>query len=319
MKLIKLFLIISLILNINCTYAFDFKKFNPFKKKQPEQKAKMVETKQDWLIEAEDIPLEERKQEEIKEPKSDKKYYYPTVNYIFEKYNYPPGKRELNIDDVKKNLYSYPYIVVDSNCEYAAYPRYFFYPETNQISSEFYVEKLDTSKSKQKRILEYNHNSKERYPIIKAGMKENYKNLFNGLTLVDWSKDNKKLLIKEKTGSTFGGIYRTYLYIHFLDNENEKGYTIKLTGLNDAIEEYFLDYDNMQMAKYLYDIEPQGFSAENDNLVIVLCYIYDTEGKKLFMGSWGYDIEKNRVVLLSKTKKDFSISTNGLILKKVLD
>ena len=319
MRIVQI-IVLSLIFSTNFCFAFDIKKYNPFKKKEPVPKAKMVETKEEWLIEAENIPLEERKVETIKELVSDKKYYYPPAKYIFGKYNYPPGKRELNIEDVKKNLYSYPYLVASPNFKYAAYPRYYFYPEVNQISSEFYVEKLDTSKSKQKRILEYAHSQETRNPIIKAGMKEKYTNLFNGLSLVDWSKDGRKLLIKEKVGSTFNGIYRTYLYLHFLDENNiENSYTLKLTGLNDAIEEYFNDYESKQIVKYQYDIEPLGFSAENDNLIIILCYVYNKEGKKIFMGSWGYDIETNKVLLLSKTKSNFSISTNGLILKKVLD
>ena len=319
MKLTKILSILLILFFVNSAFAFDIKKYNPFKKRSPKTKAKMVETKQEWIIEAQDIPLEERKPDSYKEPKSDKKYYYPSFNYVFEKYNYPPGKRELNIDDVKRNLFSYPYLAADPNCLYAAYPRYYFYPEVNQISSEFYVEELDSSKTRQKRILEYNHNQKERIPIIKAGMKEKYNNLFNGLSLVDWSKDGKKLLIKEKVGSTLNGVYRTYLYIHFLPNQDKEAYTIKLTGFNEAVEEYFRDFKELQLTKYYYDIEPLGFSLEDDNIVIVLCYVYNNDGNKIFMGSWGYDIEKNRVLLLSKTKKDFSISTNGLILKKVLD
>ena len=57
-------------------------------------------------------------------------------------YNYPQGTRELNIEDIKKNLYSYPYIVADKEVRFAAYPRYYYSPDLNQISSEFYVEKL---------------------------------------------------------------------------------------------------------------------------------------------------------------------------------
>ena len=102
MKKILLFLMIFFL--INSVYAFDFKKINPFKKKPPEEKPKMVETREEWLIEATDIPLSERDIQTQEEPKSDKKFYYPEIRYIFDKYNYPPGKRELNIEDVKKNI-----------------------------------------------------------------------------------------------------------------------------------------------------------------------------------------------------------------------
>lgn len=317
MKKILLFLMIFFL--INSVYAFDFKKINPFKKKPPEEKPKMVETREEWLIEATDIPLSERDIQTQEEPKSDKKFYYPEIRYIFDKYNYPPGKRELNIEDVKKNLYSYPYVVADSKCQYVAYPRYYFYPEVNQISSEFFVEKLDMSKSRKKRILEYNHSQEKRHPVVQAGMKERYKNLFSGLTLVDWSADGKKVLIKEKTGSTLNGIYKTYLYVYFIDDDIEESYTIKLVNFDKVIKNYYLDYENKQIIKYRYDIMPLGFSLENDNIIISLCYVYDNEGKKIFLGAWGYDLSNDKTMLISKTKTDFPISTNGLILRKILD
>ena len=317
MKKILLFLMIFFL--INSVYAFDFKKINPFKKKPPEEKPKMVETREEWLIEATDIPLSERDIQTQEEPKSDKKFYYPEIRYIFDKYNYPPGKRELNIEDVKKNLYSYPYVVADSKCQYVAYPRYYFYPEVNQISSEFFVEKLDMSKSRKKRILEYNHSQEKRHPVVQAGMKERYKNLFSGLTLVDWSADGKKVLIKEKTGSTLNGIYKTYLYVYFIDDDIEESYTIKLVNFDKVIKNYYLDYENKQIIKYRYDIMPLGFSLENDTIIISLCYVYDNEGKKIFLGAWGYDLSNDKTMLISKTKTDFPISTNGLILRKTLD
>ncbi len=315
----KVLIVFVLFLIINPANAFEFKKIKFFKKKQPEPKAKMVETKQEWLIEAADVPLSERKVEIKEEPKSDKKFYYPELRYVFDKYNYLPGKREINIEDVKKNLYSYPYVVVDSSCKYVAYPRYYFYPEVNQISSEFFVEKLDLSKPRVKRILDYNHSQAERLPVVQAGMKERYKNLFKGLTLVDWSKDGKKLLIKEKVGSTLNGIYKTYLYVHFIEENIEDSYTIKLVNFDKVIKDYYLDYENKQLIKYRYDIMPLGFSLDNDNVIICLCYVYDKDGKKLFMGAWGYDLLSDKTMLISKTKTDFPISTNGLILKRTLD
>lgn len=311
---VALFVVFSLLQNAD---AFEIK--NPFKKKQESPKQKMVETKEEWEIQSLNVPLEERKLEEYKAPVSIKKYHVPEINFVFEKYNYPQGTRTLDIQDIKKKLYSYPYVVADLNCRYIAYPQYYFSPEINQISSNFFVEKLDTSKTKTKRILDYNHKQKERIPIIQAGTKKHYPNLFNGLTLVDWSHDGTKLLIKEQVGSLLNGIYKTYLYVHFMENDIESGYTIKLTNFDNAIKHYFLDWENLQIVKYRYDIEPLGFSAENDNIIIALCYVYDKNGKKIFMGKWGYNCATNEVLLLSKTETNSNISVNGLILKQKLE
>jgi len=292
-----------------------------FKRKEKNPKPKMVETMQEWEIEAQNIPLIERdlnkKAEETEE--NSKKPKMPELRYTFERYNYPQGKRELNIEEIKRKLALYPYVVADNLCRYIAYPYYYYSPDSNQISSNFYVEKLDTLKTKTKRILEYNHKQQERNPIIEAGTKEIYPNLYNGLTLVDWSADSKKLLIKEKVGSTFGGIYKTYLYVHFMGNDVESGYTLKLDDFDEAIKNYYLDWEKRQLVKYRYDIEPLGFSAENDNLIIALCYVFDKNNNKIFLGAWGYNILNQTVLLLSKTDYTQNVSINGLILKQTLE
>ncbi len=313
----KLFFLFLVFFTTNSSFCLEFK--NPFKKSPVIQKEKIPQTKQEWEEKAQNIPLEDRKLDPYKDPESDKKTIYNTPHFVFELYNNPPGMRKLDISDIKKNLYSYPYIVSDNKCHYVAYPRYYFSPDINQISSEFFVEKLDTTKTKVRRMLDYNHNQKTRNSIIVSGKKEHYPNLFSGLSLVDWSKDGKKLLIQEKVGSTINGIYKTYLYVHFMENEITQGYTIKLDNLDNAIKKYFLHYQNVQIVKYRYDIEPLGFSQDNDNIIIAFVYVYDKNMNKIFLGAWGYNISNNEIILLSTTQTQFPISANGLILIKSVD
>ena len=56
-KIIKI-LFVFLLFGMNFSFAFEFK--NPFKKNEPQSKPKMVETQQEWEVEAQNIPLEER-------------------------------------------------------------------------------------------------------------------------------------------------------------------------------------------------------------------------------------------------------------------
>ena len=156
---------------------------------------------------------------------------------------------------------------------------------------------------------------KTRKPVLEAGVKEQYPNLFNGLTLVDWSNDSKKVLIKEKVGSTQGGIYKTNLYVYFLESD----YVIKLNKLDNTIKNYFLDDSNIDFDNYRYFIEPLGFSADNDDVIVVLCYCYNKEGKKVFFGAWGFNCMTREVFLYSRTNPSIPISLNGLILKRVLE
>ena len=297
MKLSKIILLFAMVFISNSVFAFDFdsfknttkgkiEKINPFKKKPEPQKAKMVETRQEWEIDAQNIPLSDREIEKDKPQIDAKKYNIPQTRYLFEKYNFPQGTKELNIEDIKSKLHLRMYPIADANCEYIAYPYYFYSPNVNQISSNFYVEKLDGSKTKRNRILEYNHTQEERFPIIEAGTKEIYQDLFNGLTRVDWNKASNKLLIKERVGSTRNGVYKTYLYVHFLETDVENGYTIKLLDFDEAIKYYFIDWENKQIVKYRYDIIPLGFSTENDDMIVALCYVYDKDGNKIFLGAW---------------------------------
>lgn len=317
MKIKSILIIISLL--INSAIAFEIPKLKILNKKEPIIKPKMIETVQEWEQESQALPLSDRELEPWKEEEPNEKISYPKPNFTFERYNYPPGSREVDISDIKKNLYSYPYIVADNECHYAAYPRYYYSPDLNQITSEFFVEKLDTSKNKTRRILDYNHNQEDRVPVVESGMRKTYKDLFNGLSLVDWSSDGKKVLIKEKIGSCYGGIYKTYLYVHFLPDGAKRAYTIKLENLDRAIKKYYLNYQNLQIVKYRYDIQPLGFSAENEDIIIALSYVYDKNNNKIFLGAWGYNIETNEIMLFTKSGVDFKISSNGLILVKSLN
>lgn len=313
--MLRYFIILALILSsANLCFGANLKKHSKKKKQKPVVQ-KMVETKQDWEKEAQNVNLEQRKLKDYTPPKSDKKHYYPEPKYVFERYNYPAGSREINIEDVKKNLISYPYIVADINIRYGAYPRYYYNPENNQISSEIYVEELDILRTKQDRIINFHHEQKTRTPILTSGMEETYTNLYNGLTIVDWSKSSNKILIKEKIGSAYGGIYKTNLYIYFLDSNK----VVKVSKLDDAIKDYLLDYQDLQIQKYRYDIKPLGFSANNENEIIALAYVLDNDNKEIFLGAWQYNCASGQIKLLSDLKQEYNITSSGLFLKRVIE
>lgn len=317
-KILSILFLFFYVSNLNSSFSFEVKKMLHIKKKEKPSFQKMVETRQEWEEQAKNVPLEERKHE-FKVEKSTKTQFYPEPFYIFERYNYPVGSREFDISDVKKNLYSNPYLIMDKDCRYAAYSKFYFSPDVNQISSEFFVEKLDTSKTKIKRVLEFNHKQKERYPILSSGTKETYPNLFSSLTLVDWSSDSKKLLVKEKIGSTQNGIYKTNIYIHFLTDGANSGYTLKLENFDNAVKNYYLNYQDFELQKYQYYFEPLGFSSERENTIVLNCYTFDKDNQKVFLGLWGYDYALNQTILFSDTDSDADISTNGLILRQVLE
>ena len=300
--------VLSVLFILNPCFAFSFKK-----KVQPVPK--MVETKEEYEIQAQNVPLKDRVLEIQQAPKTDKKNYYPEIHYVFERYNYPPGSRSYDIRFIKKNLVEHPIMVADNECEYVAYANYYYRADIDQIYSDFFVEELDKTKTKTQRILEYNHKQLKRTPVLLSGFREQYNHLFNGLSLVDWAKDGKKVLIKEQIGSTLKGIYQTNTYVYFVDKEK----TVKLSNFQDAIVNYYTDFSNLHLNLYKYDILPLGFSADNDDIVVAYCYTYDNSGKKIFMGVWGYNLSDKKTILISKENISPSISSNGLALKRVLE
>ena len=294
----------------SCSHAFSLRK----KKKVEIKKEKMPETYQQWQIDAQDIPMKDRKLNIIKEPTSDKKNYYPEAHYRFEKYNYPQGTRDLNIQFIKQNLVAYPIIVADITCHYVAYPKYYYSSDIDMIYSEFFVGELDITKTKTQRILNFNHKQEYRTPVIQSGVNEQYRNLFKGLTLVDWDRSSKKILVKEKVGSTLRGIYRTYLYVYYLDTKEAK----KLTNIDSALKNYYLTHEKLNLNNYLYEIVPLGFTLDNDDAVAF--HLFTFEGStKIFMGTWVYNLSNDSLTLYSRENPSISVGANGIVLKRVLD
>ena len=94
---------------------------------------------------------------------------------------------------------------------------------------------------------------------------------------------------------------------------------MKLTDFNKTIENFYTDYEGINLINYRYNIEPLGFSLQNDNMVVANAFVYNKKSEKIFMGSWGYDLTKREIRLLSTNNTSQEISANGLVLKQSLE
>lgn len=320
-KVIKLFtFVLALFLAINYAQALDLKKFkNPIKKKPKPEKIRMVETEEEYKVQSQNVPVEQRQAETYKEPQTTKDYYYPKAKYRFERYNHPAGSKEADLSGIEHEPVIYSKLVADSECHYAAFSEYYYTPDINQISSNFYVTKLDTTKVKVKRFTEYNPLDGKKKLVLESGTKERYKNLFNSLTLVDWNKSANKLVVKEKIGSVYGGIYKTKIYVYYMEEDFDKGYMVRLSDLDGAIKHYLSYVENINLDKYIYELSPLGFSADNDSLLVLNCYLYDKNNKRIFMGVWGYNCDTYETLLISRDNPSVDLSANGIILEQVVD
>ncbi len=302
-------------------------------KKQQKEAEPMVQTVQEWMERATDIKMEHRIAEPYKEEENKnlvKKLEWPV---FFEKYNNAPGSREFNLEKLQAEKSARSQGVISPDYKFMAYTECYYYPSSRQTTSAFFIYPLDTMKGKKQRVIDANvFAGAKKKPLI-SSTNENMKTaLFSAFAVVDWSKDNKKVLVKEQRGSAYNGIYETNVWVYFLDESFEDDLqdaegdldgayysasrAVKYDELNETIKQYWFNEELLNLNRYRWDIKPLGFYAKDENIVVCVAYTYDKKNKEhLFLGSWGINLETGEIGLLSKTADEgFEISTNGSVL-----
>lgn len=308
-------------------------------KKQESEAEPMVQTVQEWMERATDIRMEHRISEPYKEeenPNLVKKLEWPV---FFEKYNNTPGSRELNLEKLKMDKNFRSKGVISPNFKLMAYTECYYYPSNRQTTSAFFIYPLDTMKGKKQRIIEANvFSGAKKKPLISSTNEDLKTAFFSAFTIVDWSKDNKRVLLKEKTGSEFNGIYQTNIWVYFIEDEdlsesdgnignnsdeysvdepaNFEGRAVKFDELNETIKQYWFSKELLNLNHYRWDIKPLGFLASDENIVICASYTYDKKNKEhIFLGTWGINVMTGEISLLSESVNEtYEISTNGVVL-----
>jgi len=296
-------------------------KFRKYQKEQENEGEPMVQTVQEWEERAIDIGMEHRVEEPYKgeeNPNLVEKLDLPT---FFEKYNSAPGSKEADLQMLQRDKSVRSQGVISPDFKLMAYTEYYYHPSEQKTSSAFFIYPLDMSKGKKQRVLDANvFAGARKTPLISSSREVLKQYLFSAITIVDWSKDNKKVLLKEKMGSSVEGIYQTVVQVYFINDENdaEDGYVKKFDRLNDVIVQYMFYKDRLNLKRYRWDIKPLGFLADNENIVICAAYTYDEKNKEnIFLGSWSINIVTDEIKLVSDTPDNgFEISTNGLVLIK---
>jgi len=290
----------------------------------------MVQTDEELMDLATDVKIEHRISKPYKEepnPKLIEKTDWPT---FFEKYNNTPGSMELNLEKLLLDKSARSQGVISPDFKLMVYTECYYHPSNQQTSSAFFIYPLDTTKGKKQRVIEANvFAGARKTPLLSSSIEDLRQFLFSSFTVVDWSKDNKMVLLKEKVGSSIDGIYQTYVWVYFLgDEEDDMDETAYLNGsygkkyfeLNETIKEYWYKKDRLNLNHYRWDIKPLGFLAKDENIVACAAYTYDEKFKEhIFLGLWGINITTGENSLLSETLDNaFEISTNGSILIKRL-
>ena len=237
-----------------------------FKKK--EKAEPMVQTVEEWMEAAEDIRIDNR---ELKLPeKEDEKFIPPEkLPLQLEKYNVKPGSKELDLSKIYKTHSVRSPLVSDSSFKNAVFTESYYYPQTRQIASTFYLIQLDDWLFGKESLESTNIFQHTRYPLISTALPSLKENLFSTLTLVDFSKSGNEILVKEKTGSTKFGLYETHVWLYFLTDEPKEN--------NDCY------MNNLSFSKTMNDFESSYKSGASSDLSYVAEekeYNYDLENLK---------------------------------------
>lgn len=225
--------------------------------------------------------------EGAKAPVDSNMVYVPQKTYKLVKYNNPIGSPELSLPrklnfDRQINAQG----IVSGDKTMLVYPSVYYYAETDCTSCDLFLIKLDPSLNDTEKVMKANIIKKEETPLISTDKDITTKYVFRTLTPIDFSADNKKLIVKEKVGYRFDGIWKTDLWIY----DFEKGQSLKLPQIRDAIVNYWANAENIDFDEKRWDIYPLGFDENDDNRVIVSAYAY-TGAVPKFLGTWSIDVE----------------------------
>ncbi len=249
-------------------------------------------------------------QEEVKKPnipKDSNMVYVPQKTFKLVKYNDPIGSPELTLPrklnfDRQINAQG----IISGDKTIMVYPAVYYYAQTDCTSCDLFMIKLDPSLKDTEKVMKANIVQKEEKPLLSTSKDIDEKYIFRTLTPIDFSSDNKRLVIKEKTGHRHDGIWKTELWVYDFETKESRC----LPQIRDAIIEYWAQNEGIDFDEKRWDIYPMGFDANDDNRIIVCAYAYTGEVPK-FLGTWSIDVKGENSKLETLDGYSFPVSVIG--------
>ena len=242
-------------------------------------------------------------------PDKDMKYV-PQYTYKFVRYNNPPGNHELRLPrslnfDRQINVQG----IVSSDFEKLVYPSVYYYADDQCTTCDLFLLPLDTSLNDMDRVLRANVVHRVEQPLISTTKSIDDRFVFRTLTPVDFSEDNTRLVVKEKTGYIHDGIWKTDLWVYDFNTEKAK----KLVEIRDAIINYWQIAGGINFDEQRWDIYPLGFDVNDQNRILVCAYAYTGKIPK-FLGTWSIDVDGERAELMALNGTNLPVSMVGFKL-----
>lgn len=290
--------------------------YKEYRAKQPTLKERWEEhkenkkekLKQKRIKRKKERDLEEKRQENIKETLKMEE----EKDFRFVKYNSNPGSNELDFFGIYGKRQINTKGIINSNFSKIAYSEVHFYPSVKQLTSEIYIIPLSPFKRVKRRIMDAHVKNRKKIKFYRSGFKKVEDNVFKTLTIIDWSKDNKKLLIKERISKNLEGFLDTKVWVY--DLRTDKNYLVK--NIKPAVINHWKS-KGLDLTKYRWDINPMGWYQYQSDRIIVNVYGYTKKHTKRFLGTWLVGYKDGSAVFMDGTEKQHPVEANGLILKKI--
>ena len=240
-------------------------------------------------------------------PKDSNMVYVPQRSFKLVKYNDPIGSPELNLPrklnfDRQINAQG----IISGDRTMMVYPAVYYYAQSDCTSCDLFLIKLDPTLTDTQKAIYANVVQRVEKPLISTEKNIETKFIFRTLTPIDFSSDNKKLIVKEKTGHRHDGIWKTDLWIYNFETET----ALKIPQIREAIINYWAEAGGVDFEENRWDIYPMGFDANDDNRIILCAYAYTGEVPK-FLGTWSINVEGNNSKLEDLEGSDFPVSVIG--------
>ena len=243
-------------------------------------------------------------------PKDSNMVYVPQKTFKLVKYNDPVGSPELSLPrklnfDRQINIQG----IISGDKTMLVYPSVYYYAQTDCTSCDLFLIKLDPRLNDTEKAMRANIVQKEKEPLISTDKDIETKFIFRTLTPIDFSSDNKKLVVKEKVGHRHDGIWKTELWVY----DFERREALKLPQIREAIIDYWAQAGGVDFEENRWDIYPMGFDANDDDRIILCAYAYTGDVPK-FLGTWSIDVDGNNSKLEDLEGADVPVSVVGFRL-----
>ena len=248
-------------------------------------------------------------------PQVDKPYdmqYVPQPTYKLARYNDPPGSPNLTIS---RELYRTRQLnlpgITAPDFSIMVYPAVYYYPVSESVTCDLFMIALRDNDSAVNKILKANIANRYPEPILSTDKEVKNSTAFRTLTPIDFSADSKKLLVKEKIGSSEDGIWQTRAIVY--DFTTHTSYD--LVELRYAIEYFWKEYKGLNLTDKRWDLYPLGFSKGNPDRILATAYAY-TGDTPIFLGVWTIDSKGEQSRLISLQNGSIEVASNGFKIVK---